>query len=56
MGIRMALGAPGGAVRALIVRDGGRLAIVGVVFGLVGAYAAAVAAACAKRSWRKLSP
>jgi predicted permease len=41
MGIRMALGAPGGAVRALIVRDGGRLAIVGVVFGLVGAYAAA---------------
>jgi hypothetical protein len=40
MGIRMALGAPAGAVRALIVRDGGRLAIVGVVLGLVGAYAA----------------
>ena len=40
MGIRMALGAPAGAVRALIVRDGGRLAIVGVLLGLVGAYAA----------------
>jgi putative ABC transport system permease protein len=40
MGIRMALGAPAGAVRALVVRDGGRLAIVGVVLGLVGAYAA----------------
>ena len=40
MGIRMALGAPAGAVRALVVRDGGRLAIVGVVLGLVGAYGA----------------
>jgi predicted permease len=40
MGIRMALGAPAGAVRALVVRDGGRLAIVGVLLGLVGAYAA----------------
>jgi putative ABC transport system permease protein len=40
MGIRMALGAPAGAVRALIVRDGGRLAIVGVVLGLAGAYGA----------------
>jgi ABC-type antimicrobial peptide transport system permease subunit len=36
----MALGAPAAAVRALVVRDGGRLAIVGVVLGLVGAYAA----------------
>jgi ABC-type antimicrobial peptide transport system permease subunit len=40
MGIRMALGAPAGAVRALVVRDGGRLAVVGVVLGLVGEYAA----------------
>lgn len=40
MGIRMALGAPAGAVRALIVRDGGRLAAAGVVLGLAGAYAA----------------
>jgi ABC-type antimicrobial peptide transport system permease subunit len=40
MGIRIALGAPAGAVRALVVRDGGRLALVGVVLGLVGAYAA----------------
>jgi predicted permease len=40
MGIRMALGAPAGAVRTLVVRDGGRLATVGVVLGLVGAYAA----------------
>jgi predicted permease len=39
MGIRMALGAPAWAVRTLVVRDGGRLAIVGVVLGLVGAYA-----------------
>ena len=40
MGIRMALGAPAGAVRALVVRDGGRLAIVGVALGLAGAYGA----------------
>ena len=40
MGIRMALGAPAGAVRSLIVRDGGRLAAVGVCLGLVAAYAA----------------
>jgi predicted permease len=40
MGIRMALGAPARAVRALVVRDGGRLAIAGVVLGLAGAYAA----------------
>ena len=40
MGIRMALGAPARAVRALIVRDAGRLAAAGVVVGLAGAYAA----------------
>ena len=40
MGARMALGAPAGTVRALVVRDGGRLASVSVVLGLVGAYAA----------------
>jgi putative ABC transport system permease protein len=40
MGIRMALGAPARAVWSLIVRDGGRLAAVGVALGLAGAYAA----------------
>jgi len=40
MGIRMALGAPAGSVRTLIVRDGGRLAAVGIVLGCAGAYAA----------------
>jgi putative ABC transport system permease protein len=40
MGIRMALGAPAASVRALIVRDGGRLAALGIVIGCVGAYAA----------------
>ena len=40
MGIRMALGAPASSVRTLILRDGGRLAAVGVVLGCVGAYAA----------------
>jgi predicted permease len=40
MGIRMALGAQAGAVRALVVRDGGRLAIAGVALGLAGAYGA----------------
>jgi putative ABC transport system permease protein len=40
MGIRMALGAPVGAVRSLVVRDGGRLAAAGVAIGLAGAYAA----------------
>lgn len=39
MGIRMALGAPAGAVSMLIVRDGARLAAVGVAVGLAGAYA-----------------
>ena len=40
MGIRMALGAPAASVRTLIVRDGGRLAVLGIVLGCVGAYAA----------------
>ena len=30
MGIRMALGAPAGAVRSMVVRDGGRLAALGI--------------------------
>jgi putative ABC transport system permease protein len=33
MGIRMALGAPAGAVRWLVVRDGSRLALAGIVLG-----------------------
>jgi putative ABC transport system permease protein len=40
MGIRMALGAPAGAVRSMIVRDGGRLAAIGIVLGFVVALAA----------------
>jgi putative ABC transport system permease protein len=40
MGIRMALGAPAASVRTLIVRDGGQLAVLGIVLGCVGAYAA----------------
>jgi len=40
MGIRMALGAPAASVRTLIVRDGGRLAALGIVLGCAGAYAA----------------
>jgi predicted permease len=40
MGIRMALGAPAASVRTLIVRDGGRLAAVGIVLGCAGGYAA----------------
>src|SRR5438477_376362 len=40
MGIRMALGAPAGAVRSMIVRDGGRLAVIGLVLGFAGAIAA----------------
>jgi putative ABC transport system permease protein len=40
MGIRMALGAPAGAVRALIVRDGVRLIAAGVLLGLTGAWMA----------------
>jgi len=39
MGIRMALGAPAGAVRSLVVRDGGRLAAMGVALGVAGAIA-----------------
>jgi ABC-type antimicrobial peptide transport system permease subunit len=40
MGIRMALGAPAGAVQSMIVRDGSRLAVAGIGCGLVGALAA----------------
>jgi putative ABC transport system permease protein len=40
MGIRMALGAPAASVRTLIVRDGARLAAVGIVLGCAGGYAA----------------
>jgi putative ABC transport system permease protein len=40
MGIRMALGAPAGAVRSMIVRDGGRLAAVGIGLGVVVSLAA----------------
>jgi putative ABC transport system permease protein len=37
MGVRMALGASRAAVRALIVRQGATLALIGVITGLVGA-------------------
>ena len=40
IGIRMALGAQSGAVLGLIVGDGGRLAVTGVILGLTGAWAA----------------
>ena len=40
MGIRLALGAPRGAVRALVVREGGMLAIAGALVGLGGAFVA----------------
>ena len=40
MGIRMALGAPAGTVRSMVVRDGGRLALAGIVFGSAGAIGA----------------
>ena len=40
IGIRVAMGAPPSAVTALVVRDGVRLAIIGVVLGLVVAVAA----------------
>ena len=40
MGIRLALGAPANAVRLLIIRDGFRLASVGVALGLFGAVVA----------------
>ena len=40
MGIRMSLGAPAGAIRSMIMRDGGRLVVTGVALGLVGAFSA----------------
>jgi putative ABC transport system permease protein len=40
MGIRMALGAPAGTIRSMVVRDGGRLAIAGIACGSAGAIAA----------------
>ena len=40
MGIRMALGAPAAAVRSMVVRDGGRLAAIGIGLGLVASVAA----------------
>lgn len=39
MGIRLALGATSGAVTALVIRDGARLAMVGVTIGIAGALA-----------------
>jgi predicted permease len=39
LGVRSALGATPGAIRALVLRDGGRLAAAGVVVGLLGALA-----------------
>jgi putative ABC transport system permease protein len=40
MGIRMALGAPAGKVRAMIVRDGGWLAAIGIAIGWGAAFVA----------------
>ena len=40
MGIRMALGAPAGTVRSMVVCDGGRLALTGIACGSAGAIAA----------------
>jgi len=40
MGIRMALGAPAGAVLSMIVRDGGRLAAIGIALGFIASFAA----------------
>ena len=39
MGIRLALGAPTSAVRALVVREGAAIALVGALLGLAGAFA-----------------
>ena len=39
MGIRLALGAPTSAVRALVVREGAAIALVGALVGLAGAFA-----------------
>ena len=40
MGIRMALGAPAGTVRYMVVRDGGRLTLAGIACGSAGAITA----------------
>jgi putative ABC transport system permease protein len=40
MGIRLALGATPRSVRSMIVRDGGRLAVIGIGLGVAGAIAA----------------
>jgi predicted permease len=47
LGVRAALGATPAAVRALVLGDGGRLALAGVAIGLVGA----VGAGRAARAW-----
>ena len=39
LGIRMALGAPPRSILVLVVKDGGRLAAAGVLFGVAGAFA-----------------
>jgi len=39
LGIRMALGAPGGRVMAMVIRRGFRLAVWGILLGLVGVWA-----------------
>ena len=44
IGIRMALGAEPRSVRRLILREGARLALLGIAIGLAGAVAAALAA------------
>lgn len=41
MGIRMSLGADGGRVQRMILREGGVLLAIGLVVGVVGAYFAA---------------
>jgi predicted permease len=38
LGIRLALGAQTSSIRALVVRDGGTLAVAGVAIGLIGAF------------------
>jgi ABC-type antimicrobial peptide transport system permease subunit len=41
IGIRMALGADGGRVQRMILREGGVLLVIGLVLGVVGAFFAA---------------